>query len=134
MGMDVYGKAPRSKAGEYFLASVWSWRPIAILCQEVAPRICEPCKGWHYNDGDGLDDEHSQRLAKVLQHLIDSGKLAVLLAVRRAALDAMPDEERPGPGGVMTKMRPYETWYVLELDHFQEWVNFLKDCGGFEIR
>ena len=133
MGMDVYGKAPRSEAGKYFRASIWSWRPIADLCLAVAPKICEPCKHWHTNDHDGLDDEGAQRLGKVLQRLIDSGKLAVMIAVRQAALDSMPDEERPGPDGMLVKQRPFETWYPMDLEHVQKFATFLKECGGFEI-
>jgi hypothetical protein len=31
MSLDVYGKRPSSKTGEYFRANVWSWRPIHDL-------------------------------------------------------------------------------------------------------
>jgi hypothetical protein len=29
MGMDVYGKEPKSDKGEYFRNNVWWWRPLA---------------------------------------------------------------------------------------------------------
>lgn len=29
--------------------------------------------------------------------------------------------------------RPFEAWYGHTADHFEEWVDFLGECGGFEI-
>ena len=26
MGMDVYGRKPKNKTGEYFRANIWSWK------------------------------------------------------------------------------------------------------------
>ena len=39
MGMDVYGNKPRCSKGEYFRASVWSWRPIHGLIVETNQRF-----------------------------------------------------------------------------------------------
>ena len=74
MGMDVFGKNPKSKEGEYFRNNVWWWRPLAIYCYEVAPDIAARCKYWGSNDGDGLGKEDSIRLAELLQAEIDSGR------------------------------------------------------------
>jgi hypothetical protein len=64
MGMDVYGRNPTSKEGEYFRNNVWWWRPLAEYCMEVAPEIAARCEGWHYNDGDGLNGLDSGALAE----------------------------------------------------------------------
>lgn len=55
MGMDVYGKNPLTKDGEYFRASVWSWFPLLDLCEKVGANT----EGWQYNDGRGLTSQES---------------------------------------------------------------------------
>lgn len=52
MGMDVYGKKPTKKQGEYFRANIWSWRPIHALCETVLKR---ELPGWEFNNGEGFD-------------------------------------------------------------------------------
>jgi hypothetical protein len=66
MGMDVFGCKPTNESGRYFRNSVWWWHPLADYCAEIAPHIASRCKGWHYNDGDGLDNDDSLELADVL--------------------------------------------------------------------
>jgi hypothetical protein len=39
MGMDVFGKAPTRKVGEYFRSNVWYWHPLWHYCEEIAPDI-----------------------------------------------------------------------------------------------
>ena len=36
MGMDVIGRKPKNKTGEYFRANVWSYRPIHFLCMKAS--------------------------------------------------------------------------------------------------
>lgn len=93
MGMDVYGKAPTSKAGEYFRNNVWWWRPLANLCLEMAPDLCAPCTHWHSNDGDGLDAEGAQALGEFLEARIASGEVAAYVKDYEAAQAAA--EKRP---------------------------------------
>jgi hypothetical protein len=92
MGMDVYGRQPRSERGKYFRASVWSWRPIATLSCAAAPDITAGCKHWQSNDGDGLEDGAARALGRIIQSMIDSGLVAELVAKHAAALEAMADE------------------------------------------
>ena len=75
MGMDVFGNDPKTDTGEYFRNNVWWWRPLWDYCCEVAPSLCENVSG-HFNDGDGLDEEGSKALAKILFDEIESGRTA----------------------------------------------------------
>jgi hypothetical protein len=84
MGMDVYGRNPTSKEGEYFRNNVWWWRPLAEYCMEVAPEIAARCEGWHYNDGDGLNE--------ALQREIDSGRCKRWAEIRKSTLEQLPNE------------------------------------------
>lgn len=156
MGMDVYGKAPTAEAGKYFRNNVWWWRPLADLCQALAPQICRACEHWHSNDGDGLDADGAVALAAVLDARLTDGTVARLLAERDKMIAEMPDvrcdfclgkgvrthalaiehgrDKEPcnacdGKGTV----RPWETHYPQDEDNVREFAAFLKDCGGFEI-
>ena len=150
MGMDVYGKAPTDKAGEYFRNNCWWWRPLACYAVEVAPEITSACKYWQSNDGDGLDADGAVKLADALQAEIDAGRTAAREKEYMAELDALPDETcRYCQGTGMRKdmvvangcnacrgkgtVRPSEASYPFSAENVQEFVNFLRASGGFEI-
>jgi hypothetical protein len=125
MGMDVYGKAATDPVGEYFRNNVWWWHPLWTYCEEVvAPELCAGVSG-HHNNGDGLDAGGALFLGTLLQAEIDSGRCAQYAADRAARLDALPVE----PNG----KRPFETNYSFAVKNVQEFANFLKHSGGFEI-
>ncbi len=92
MGMDVYGKNPRSATGEYFRRNVWGWRPLAEFIRANAPDEAAGCKYWHSNDGDGLDDLGATALALKLYRLFEDGAARDWITERDAALAALPDE------------------------------------------
>lgn len=68
MGMDVVG---RNNPDAYFRNNVWWWRPLWDYCCKVYPE-CENVNG-HFNDGDGLDEEHSQVLIERLRAELATG-------------------------------------------------------------
>lgn len=107
MGMDVYGKAPRSKQGEYFRNNIWWWHPLAWFCQEIAPEVCAACKHWDSNDGDGLDNDGAIALSLALQAAVNTNA-------------AMARERKKDEG-------PFSVENVIEF------IAFLRDSGGFEI-
>ncbi|MGD9805430.1 MAG: hypothetical protein AB7E81_11605 [Hyphomicrobiaceae bacterium] len=156
MGMDVYGKAPTTEMGRYFRNNVWWWRPLADLCQALAPEICSGCTHWHSNDGDGLDESGARALAFVLETRLADGTVARLLAERDKRIAEMPDETcdlcvgagvrsdrlaiengwHKGPCNACNgkgAVRPWETRYPQDEDNVRGFVAFLKTCGGFEI-
>ena len=73
MGMDICGRKPKNKIGEYFRANVWSYRPIYWLCSVASSQHKEKTgdflipiktfKGMEDNDGKGL---RSQRKCNLL--------------------------------------------------------------------
>jgi hypothetical protein len=54
MGIDVFGRNPVTKEGQYFHNTVWWWRPLADYVCQIAPEITGACKYWQSKDGDGL--------------------------------------------------------------------------------
>lgn len=149
MGMDVIGVNPASEKGEYFRNNVWWWRPLWEYCCHVSPELCEGVSG-HTNDGDGLDAAGSAMLAGALQREIDLGECRRYGERYAKTIAALPDEkcdlcngtgirifqEKPikcnGCEGKGHK-RPWAAHYPFSVENVQEFVYFLRDCGGFEI-
>ncbi len=111
MGMDIFGSNPTSEEGRYFRRNVWTWRPLAELVTELCPEETAACEFWQSNDGDGLDDAESKKLAERLCALLASGAVKTYCANRAA------------------EIAPYG---VDETD-VREFAEFLKECGGFAI-
>jgi hypothetical protein len=160
MGMDVLGIKPTTKEGEYFRNNVWSWRPLAIYIKFVAPeKLFNKCRNWQSNDGDGLDAVDSILLANVLQAEIDSGNTGKYQITYTSGLEQLPKEECPICQGTGTRKHPpmcgagdpkttgikcnacdgegfREPWakaYAFSTENVQDFVTFLRGCGGFKI-
>ena len=150
MGMDVYGKSPDCKTGEYFRRNVWGWHPLAEYCLHAAPELVEKIQHLHSNDGDGLGKRDSQKLAVILRQEIESGSFQRYADARNARLNALPDQtceyckgtgkrtDMEVPNGCNAcdgkgKIRPFITSYDVDLNDVKEFADFLEHCGGFEI-
>lgn len=92
MGMDVYGKAPVSKAGAYFRNNIWWWRPLWTYCQWLAPELIPEDNLGHFNDGWGLDEEGARALAKLLREELNSGRCQAFAESYKRDLEALPRE------------------------------------------
>jgi hypothetical protein len=159
MGMDVYGNKPKNKCGKYFGISAWGWRPLATYACEVAPEITAKCQRWYSNDFDGLNGEDSILLADLLQNEIDSGRAEGYARLRQSQIELAqnepcrqcegtgtrkPTSERgagdPTKDGIVCNschgngyVRPSVAHYEFSVESLQEFVYFLRYCGGFEI-
>ena len=137
------------------------WSYCDELAHDICDRInCDGVDCNHVNCslrgyGYGLDDDDSFELAEILQSEIESGHTAAYAEAYMARLKAMPDQQcsicggtgkrRPppetGPGteycnGCYGKgtCRPDEADYRFTVANVQNFVAFLKDCGGFEVQ
>jgi hypothetical protein len=157
MGMDVFGRNPTTKEGEYFHNTVWWWRPLADYVCRIAPEITSACRYWQSKDGDGLVAQASIALANKLQGEIDSGGVLAYEMRRNSRLELMPNEpcdfcegtgrRKPAPqcgaGDVRTgicnkcdgegHVRPAITEYPFSVENVQRFIVFLRGCGGFCI-
>jgi hypothetical protein len=93
MGMDVYGKKPTTKAGEYFRRNVWGWRPLWQYVENVHPEIAGLVKDGYSNSGYGLNGEKSAELASLLRTDITNGLVAEYVTARNNALAELPRKE-----------------------------------------
>ncbi|SRR5258706_7737665 len=133
MGMDVYGKKPKSQTGEHFRRSHhgWSFLMNAVF-NLVDPSITEKCHYWHSCDGDGLDDDNSVALAAALQrHLEPNGDLSKALA----DLDKLRSEPEPewNERDLQTLHNAIADIKFLMEEDIPEFIAFLKQSGGFQI-
>ena len=159
MGMDVYGTKPKDSTGEYFRNNVWWWRPLWDYCESVY----EPCRNieGHSNSGAGFDEDGALKLSQLLQAEIDSGRTAQYEVSYNAFLESLPDSPCDFCNGVGivqvkegwfdyvegqvtfrdpcnsckgTKVKPhFQKHYPFSVENVQEFADFLKACGGFEI-
>lgn len=93
MGMDVYGKAPRSSAGEYFRNNVWWWHPLWDFCCSVDCSLEERVPDGHINAGDGLDDEGAKALAMALMESLEDGYARAWHQARNEHIAELPRRE-----------------------------------------
>lgn len=124
MGMDIFGRKPRTEAGKYFRANVWSWRPIHQLCEDA---LNKKLPSWGYNDGAGLETQNQ------CDHL--ANELAALLANNNADTFSLASKMRVTPDGHLFngKETQGKSAYSTSREHVQEFITFLRACGGFKI-
>jgi hypothetical protein len=111
----------------------------------TAPSIAGKCRLWCYNDGDGLNAEHSADLAERLDYEIASGRTGEYVRAHADKLALEPDTEcfLCKASGTFKGVRCIlcqgaGTWPATAVDGFivadlREFVTFLRGCGGFEI-
>jgi|TARA_Y100000310_G_scaffold193888_1_gene193829 hypothetical protein len=150
MGMDIYGNKPTSPKGEYFRANVWYWRPLWNYCCENCSISQKLAEGGHYNDGMGMNSAQAAHLAEELQNLLDSKHVANHRLNEERRLRALPDEVCVicGGKGIRSdaivqgecngcsgkgRRRPFSTWYSFHEEVVAEFIEFLRDSGGFSI-
>jgi len=148
--MDVKGKNPKSPQGQNFYNSVWSWRPLVIYCESLAPNLGTNYEEWHFNNAYEVTEAQALTLANILQLELDEGRTKAFEKQYIEDLKNLPDEtcsickgtgqrndeyvkgecnKCKGSG----KTRPFATYYPFEEQNIREWTLFLQNCGGFKI-
>ena len=145
--------------GDYFRANWWSWRPIAMLIEIVNEKhdLGIDTSYFGSNDGAGPEDQETcTKLADALQEVLDKNKnlkeeddrIFLVMGswtdlngrfISENDLDPVTKEKLPEYGTVMyssfiahdgTVMQPAHS---TSKWHLQSFINFLRECGGFEI-
>ena len=138
--MDIFGKKPQTKTGEYFRNNVWWWHPLWDYCEHVAPEITGKVVHAHYNSADGLDGFDARQLGFKLQKSIDDGTAEKYVEEFYFNLSMIPDEPCFCEGKIEclvcsgTGLRPsFKKSYHINMENIKEFTEFLMVCGGFEI-
>lgn len=144
--------------GVYFRANCWSWRPIHAVCDFAIKITGLPfdTKYWGSNDGKGLQNQQEcDMLADAIEvyltlnnanmHDQDDRMYLCLGSWTTSGGHFMPQElqdelnETYKPGtilynGVVTKDGTLAfSAHSCPLYHIQNFITFLRKCGGFEI-
>jgi len=133
MGMDVYGKAPKSDEGEYFRANIWSWRPIHELIEKSNVLSPEMVADMSYNDGAGPDEEQALLLAASLENMIDGmddDNTFMLSSEVDGPVAAMLASFKEQGIEVVSPRGPV---YAVDVWHVREFIEFCRASGGFEV-
>lgn len=156
MGMDVVGQS-----SNYFRRNVWGWRPLWEYCNTQHGEIIgeEGEEKGYCNDGWGLDEVQSKKLAKALNYDIEEGFASEYIDARNAFLNDLDKEKCNLCNGTGKR----ETWpehcteswikqcngcnacngegyrdsilksYYLDVEDIKEFAEFLKESNGFQI-
>lgn len=93
MGMDVYGKKPKTEEGQYFRSNVWYWRPLWIYCEFIAPQLTQKVEYAQSNDGDGLGSVDARKLGFLLKKSIENGTAQKYIDDYYQFVESAPDED-----------------------------------------
>lgn len=133
MGMDVYGRNPKSKDGEYFRANVWSWRPIHELIEKANVLPQKMLEDMAFNDGAGPDDEQALLLAAAIENMtegMDDDNTFILSTEIDGPIAAIISSfQREG----IEIISPRGPVYSADVSHVREFVQFCKQSGGFKV-
>ena len=151
MGMDVFGRDPTNNVGKYFRNNVWWWRPLWDYCCTVDTDLADKVPLGYSNDGDGLGTcEDCEELASKLQKSIDSGYADFYISQRNLQLECQPLEicDLCSGSGLRNfegndircngcegkgKKKSVDSWYNLDIQNIKNFIEFLNNCGGFQI-
>lgn len=121
MGYDLYGKKAISKKGEYFRNNVWWWRKLwefscnIAVKEKIFTKQEDVSAGWT-NSGDTINNTKAKKLATELQKAINDGRAKMYEELTNSQTKT---EE--------TSMYPFT------VENLQEFIDFIKDSGGFTI-
>lgn len=135
MGMSVNGLNPRSETGNHFFMCIGWWHGLWEFCCRYGSGIIDEktAKLGNVNDGAGLNNVDSVRLATVLQKALDAGEadinnIKLTTGWYAAIIEGVKMGELTKNLKTDTAKVPFDKQDVIDF------IAFLKDCGGFEIK
>lgn len=163
MSMDVCGRNPSDRDGEYFQCSIWTWRPIWDLIGKLCHDFIDEkmLVEMAYNDGSGpanqkVCDKMATRFEQWMEqhtngHEVDFGcqspfnELDEALKGFLGGIVEQPDrainldEDEPIMMTVSSdeengpQIKPLTSAHNISDSKLKEWVRFLHTCGGFQV-
>ncbi|MBI4596362.1 MAG: hypothetical protein HY730_08310 [Candidatus Tectomicrobia bacterium] len=137
MGFDLIGIKPKSKKREYFRNNVWYWpRLWEFVCAVASDVLTEEdqYKGT-LNDGYTISEEKVAIIAQRLEASLANKKNYEAMIEQSAAVRHQIAElvMQTLKGSFDGKIEPEETHYPFDWENVQEFAEFCKDSGGFQI-
>ena len=154
---EVSNKWEKENPGDYFRSNWWGWRPIVMLVEFANDdyELGIDLSNWGSNDGAGLDNQKDcNRLAGALEELIstqteledDIDTIYLNLgswtsmggSFLGSEINAELNEQYPYGtilygSVVMNDGTMVQPSHSAPLRHVNNFIAFLRECGGFEI-
>lgn len=141
MGMDVYGRNPKSEQGSYFRSNIWGWPGILDAIAETGVLPDDMVEAMASNIGAGPDEAQSIALADALDaklaslpsggtFISEESKFSQMgtASLGRMLNDLLPVmKEQVGFTSVSTDD------FSTDVDFLREFSEFCRDSGGFEV-
>ena len=153
MGMDVFGLNPKLKSeppkidweskpsreetdayfeakakwetenpGYYFRNNIWWWHPlwdfVCLSCGDFMTE--EDAEHGHHNGGHEIDEETAEKIVERLTFLLKVGGVKKFEEERKAHLESLPEDD-------------FDRNYPFSVENVEEFVEFVKNSGGFQI-
>ena len=124
---EVIGLNRRSQAGTFLPVMIFSWETMVTLAERFAPDATLEYSLWLTNDGHGLDEEGSLRLADLLDEAWESGEVIRMFRDTGYIPDRFPGLVPMGDLGCQLRYNSFRPRLMKRV------IEFLQDCGGFQI-
>lgn len=130
MGMDISGKDPSNKRGEYFRSGFFSWPDIMDVISQANDEydLGFDIQAWSFNDGEGLDtQEECNQLADAMEKVLNEGGVLEVPENRKVQNSMLAALSNGGMNVVNVGSRDPSDRNI------REFISFLRCCGGFAI-
>ena len=126
--MDVYGRKPSTLEGRYFRATIAEWSPIYQLTAKMCPDLLDPQTFEEMALNQGAGPKNHKTCTKIADRFEawtrENPKLSYSVKHGLPVLKIIDSL-----GLVSLSGSPYR----VDRSLLQEWVKFLRHCGGFEV-
>jgi len=136
--------------GDYFRNNVWWWRPLWTYCERVCGDLLTQEEWEHgsWNDGHEYDADICKEMARLLQETIDNGECKKYQDDYKEWQNSLEPEicarcngnnrghNKKKECNVCDNTGVKENWnasYPFDVENVQNFVNFLRECGGMSI-
>lgn len=158
MGVDISGRKPTTEQGQYFRSNWWNWRPILVCCKIMNDKLNlkYDMEYWGSNDGEGLrTQKQCNKLADALEGIAAAlsseeskctvnNRFGVNLGCWNTEDGKFVDDDNTSqlnqqfttaflPPSVEFNGKTYRPSYQTDIEHLQNFITFLRSCGGFKI-
>lgn len=126
MGMDISGKNPINKKGEYIRFGAFSWPNYINFAELVAPEQFSLIEYPYTNDGSGLDAENAKIMGEKILKAINS-------PIGVEYIESIPERATSFSLSINGGIEASNYRKLCEPERLIEFGEFLINCGGFEI-
>lgn len=143
MGMDVYGRAPKSEKGGYFRSSIWTWPTILDAIADTGVLPDDLVESMAYNSGAGPDAEQAIALADALDRKLSSmnpegtfiseDSQYAKMGTATVATQMLGILSKDTTGITSIRAGDNDATFAADVEFIREFAEFCRESGGFEV-